>query len=238
VDGMGGHQGGQVAARMATDTVARVFYSSRKADHRARLSEALHSANRAIHATSRRVQACHGMGTTCTALAIVGHSAYCAHIGDSRLYLVRGGVAYRMTEDHSWIMGLVKSGVISAEAARAHPDRNLLLRALGLRAQVEIDSWSRPFSVRDGDVFVLCTDGLHDLVDDGEIALAALKHPATTACSQLITLAKERGGYDNISVGVLRLRAGTASGDTPLQNTRDSICVPPTSPLPTEESAE
>jgi protein phosphatase len=143
-----------------------------------------------------------------------------------------------MTEDHSWIMGLVKSGVVSAEAARAHPDRNLVVRALGLRAEVQIDIWNRPFPVHDGDAFLLCSDGLHDLVEDEEMASATTRAPAAEACAQLIALAKERGGHDNISCGVLRFKSVAATEGAPLNSTRDCIAVPPTSAPLAEEPAE
>jgi serine/threonine protein phosphatase PrpC len=211
-DGMGGHQAGEIASRMAIDIVRRVYYGAgRGTNPAARLEQALLAANREIHRAASQDPAYNSMGTTCTALVIRGQSAYCAHVGDSRLYLVRNTRAHRMTEDHSLVMELVKDGVITAEQASHHPDRNVLLRALGPSPQVEVAVWEQAMPVRDGDAFILCSDGLHDLVGDNEISAAAITLPSRDACAHLIGLARERGGYDNISVGILKLGTHAAS---------------------------
>lgn len=215
-DGMGGHLAGEVASQMAIDIVRRVYYENhRETDPMARLQKALLAANRDIHRAASQDRARQGMGTTCTALALRGRSAYCAHVGDSRLYLLRGEEAYLLTEDHSWVMDMVRAGVIGAEEARRHPDRNVLLRALGLRPKVEVSTWEQPLPVQEGDAFVLCSDGLHDLVMDKEIADAVGGASARDACDSLVAMAMERGGYDNISVGILKLgRPAENPGET------------------------
>ncbi len=144
------------------------------------------------------------MGTTCTALVIVGGAAWAAHVGDSRIYLVRSASIYRMTQDHSAVMDLVKKGVLTAEQARRHSDRNVLLRTMGQREVLEAEVWKEPFPVRPGDRFIVCSDGLHDLVDDQEICTVVERLAPEAACAELVRLARERGGYDNITVVVMQ----------------------------------
>jgi PPM family protein phosphatase len=207
-DGLGGHAGGETASRLAVETISRTYYDSdngRADDPHTILQQAFLAANRVIHQRARAELQLYGMGTTCTALALIGARAYCAHVGDSRLYLLRGGEIYLMSEDHSAVMDLVRRGLLRREAARHHADRNVLLRALGTRSAVTVSCWQKPFPVRAGDVFLLCSDGLYELVADAEIMKAAAEATPSAACGALITLAKERGGYDNITVGVVRL---------------------------------
>ncbi len=205
-DGMGGHAAGEVASRLAAEAVGERYYRDTGTEPRAALDAALREANRRIHAAARADTALAGMGTTCTALVLRGGYAYAAHVGDSRLYLVRGDAIYRMTEDHSLVMEMVRQGWLTPEQARQHAERNVLTRALGTRPEVEIVNWEQPFPLRPGDRFVLCTDGLHDLVDDDEIKAVALSGEAPEAiCAALLELAKSRGGYDNVSIVVVQL---------------------------------
>jgi serine/threonine protein phosphatase PrpC len=111
-----------------------------------------------------------------------------------------------MTEDHSAVMEMVKRGLITLEAARHHPDKNIILRALGSQPEVEVSTWEQPFPVREGDAFLLCSDGLYDLVEDDEIKQTVLSGKPHSSCEKLIALAKERGGHDNITVGIVSLR--------------------------------
>src|SRR5205807_1449837 len=133
-----------------------------------------------------------GMGTTCTALVLQGCEAYSAHVGDSRLYLIRNSSIYQMTEDHSVVKELMKRGALKPEDARRHPDRNLILRALGSRSTVEVAAWEHPLPVHPGDCFVLCSDGLHDAVSDDEICLAAQSGETAAACESLAATARNR----------------------------------------------
>ncbi len=203
-DGMGGHQSGEVASALAVEVVCREYYA-RSGHVPECLAEAFDAANREIYDQSSSRQALGGMGTTCTALALVGREAWAAHIGDSRLYLVRGGAIYRMTEDHSAVMDLVKKGILSTDQARRHADRNVLLKAMGHHEKIEADVWPVQFPARPGDRFVLCSDGLHDPVDDDEIRDKVQRLDPEPACAELVRLARERGGYDNISVAVVRM---------------------------------
>ncbi|HST19652.1 MAG TPA: Stp1/IreP family PP2C-type Ser/Thr phosphatase, partial [Blastocatellia bacterium] len=195
-DGMGGHSAGEIASRMAVEIVRKVYYEASPPPLLA-LKSAFFEANRLIYETSLKDKQLEGMGTTCTALALQAGSAVCAHVGDSRLYLRRGDQMYVMTEDHSQVREMVKQGLISAEQSRHHPDKNIVLRALGTHAEVEVFTWQD--SIREGDKFLLSSDGLHDLVDDREIEKALIIDDPHEACDQLMMLAKKRGGYDNIT---------------------------------------
>jgi protein phosphatase len=212
-DGMGGHSAGEVASQMAADVVSRVYYEA-KAEPSAALKRAVEEANRQIHEAAAEDEAKHGMGTTCTALALCGGRAYAAHVGDSRLYMLRAGRLYQLSEDHSAVNEMVKLGIITKEQARTHEDKNVILRALGTTPDVEV-SVLEPFAVREGDRYLLCSDGLHDLVLENEIA-SILSESADihAAGERLIALAKERGGHDNITVGIIAIMPeGTAAAE-------------------------
>ncbi len=203
-DGMGGHSAGEVASQMAADVVTRLYYEAR-AEPGAALRHAVEEANRRIHKAAAEDSAKHGMGTTCTALALCGGRAYAAHVGDSRLYMLRDGKLYQLSEDHSAVNEMVKLGIITKEQARTHEDKNVILRALGTVAEVEV-AVLEPFSVREGDRYLLCSDGLHDLVLEDEIASVLSGSEDTHAAGErLIAMAKERGGHDNITVGIIAI---------------------------------
>ena len=212
-DGMGGHSAGEVASQMAADIVSRVYYETREEPGRA-LRHAVEEANRRIHAAAAEDESKQGMGTTCTALALCGGRAYAAHVGDSRLYMLRAGRLYQLSEDHSAVNEMVKLGIITKEQARTHEDKNVILRALGTTPDVEV-SVLDPFVVREGDRYLLCSDGLHDLVLENEIAAILTETEDIHAAGErLIALAKERGGHDNITVGIIAIMPeGTAAAE-------------------------
>lgn len=212
-DGMGGHSAGEVASGMTIELVPRLYYGSASPAPDA-LREAVEETNRQIYAASLADESKRGMGTTCTALALVNGEAFAAHVGDSRLYMMRGGKVYLLTEDHSAVMEMVKLGLITMDEARTHEDKNVILRALGTSPEVEVATLE-PFHVRAGDKYLLCSDGLYDLVPDDEIerelSAAADIHAAG---ERLIEIAKARGGHDNITVGILELApAPDSDGD-------------------------
>jgi protein phosphatase len=218
---MGGHLGGEVASRIAVDTVSRIYYVASGGITEC-LKEALLIANRGIYEASLEDETLKGMGTTCTALVLHQTQAYAAHVGDSRLYLLRNDELYLMTEDHSAVMEMVKRGIINMEQARHHEDKNVIVRALGTNPEVEISVWANPFSVRLGDQFLLCSDGLYDLVEDSEIrSIALAANDTQAACETLIETAKKRGGYDNITVGVVRIAPPNKVKPTNLRETRE-----------------
>lgn len=204
-DGMGGHGHGDMASRLAVHTVAEA-YGTHGIEGAATLREAVTHANRTVFFVAQQDTALRGMGTTCTAVAIRDGAAVCAHVGDSRLYLVRGGAIYTMTMDHSQVGDLVAKGLLSPAEAKTHQDRNVLLRALGTEPEVAIDCWDEPFPLRDGDRLLLCTDGLHGLVADEELNQILASAEPDEACRQLIALARARGGDDNITAAVIHVR--------------------------------
>ena len=221
-DGMGGHSAGEVASQMAVESVSRLYYESQEAPSEA-LRLAVEEANRRIHAAAADDESRHGMGTTCTALALCGGTAYAAHVGDSRLYMLRAGQLYQLSEDHSAVNEMVKMGIITKEQARTHEDKNVILRALGTSPEVEASA-VEPFGVLEGDQYLLCSDGLYDLVTDEEIAAALAAAEDTHAAGErLIALAKERGGHDNITVGIIAIMPeGTAAAEAGnLRTTRE-----------------
>src|SRR5829696_3385924 len=212
-DGMGGHSAGEVASQMAADVVSRLYYETR-AEPGPALRHAVEEANRRIHAAAAEDESKHGMGTTCTALALCAGRVYAAHVGDSRLYMLRDGKLYQLSEDHSAVNEMVKLGIITKEQARTHEDKNVILRALGTTPEVEV-SVLEPFAVREGDRYLLCSDGLHDLVLENEIASVLSESEDTHAAGErLIAMAKERGGHDNITVGIIAIMPeGTADAE-------------------------
>jgi len=220
-DGMGGHSAGEVASRLAVDVVTRAYYED-GGDARSALEKAFHEANREIHKAAENDASKNGMGTTCTALVLQNGTAISAHVGDSRLYLIREGSIYLMTEDHSAVMEMVKAGLITLEQARHHPEKNVILRAMGSHPEVEVTTWQEPFPVKAGDRFLLCSDGLYDLVEDEEIKRIVMLSAPQTACESLIALAKERGGHDNITVGVVSLKPDGDADPRPVPETRQS----------------
>jgi protein phosphatase len=223
-DGMGGHSAGEVASGLAVEVVSRVYYED-GGDPRSALENAFHEANKAIHKAAESDASKNGMGTTCTAMVLQDGTAISAHVGDSRLYLVRDSSIYLMTEDHSAVMEMVKAGLITLEQARHHPEKNVILRAMGSHAEVEVTTWKEPFPVRAGDRFLLCSDGLYDLVEDEEIRRIVMLSAPQTACGNLIALAKERGGHDNITVGIVGLNpeGGAGIGDVPETRTAETL---------------
>lgn len=220
-DGVGGHAAGATASRLAVETVRRAYYGSRS-EPRGALEDAVREANREIFLAAGKALALQGMGTTCTALSFRNGEVVNAHVGDSRLYLLREGGLYQMTEDHSAVMELVRQGALTPAEARSHPERNVILRALGTHADVEVSSWGEPFPARAGDRFLLCTDGLYDLVEDDEIRDRAGREDVESACRELVSLARERGGYDNITVGLLAL-VPAGEPERRLRDTREAV---------------
>lgn len=201
-DGMGGHSAGEVASRMAVDTLGEVFFAD-STDPKSALTRAFAEANKRIYDGAVANPEQEGMGTTCTALVLRQGEAWVGHVGDSRVYLLRDGRLFRMTEDDSLVMDMVKRGVLSRSEAENHAEKNVILRALGTKPEAPTFTWPRPFPVRSGDRFLVCTDGLHDMVSDEGIRQALMAFEMEEACQALIELAKKAGGYDNVTVGIL-----------------------------------
>ena len=209
-DGMGGTSAGEVASRLAVETVVRHFRDADATRPLESLSDALVAANAVIHRHSVTHPELRGMGTTCTALLVRGGETYVAHVGDSRAYAVRDGAIRQLTRDHSLVAQLVESRQITAEQARVDPRRNLVTRSVGVAPEVQVDAGPVDPPLAAGDTLLLCTDGLHGLVSDEELASAASGEDLERACRELVALACERGGPDNITVMLARLLDGEA----------------------------
>ncbi len=205
-DGMGGYEGGQEASRLAVETLVAVYRDFGGDDPQQALVVALQAAHENVRQYSFAHPELRGMGTTCTAAAIVQNALYYVHVGDTRLYLIRDGQITRVTRDHSYVARLVESGLISPEEAENHPQRNILTAALGTNPDLIMDSPGRPEPLRAKDVLVICSDGLWGQVHDSEILETVANQSAEQAGRKLIDLARERGGPDNITVQILRLR--------------------------------
>jgi len=212
-DGMGGHAAGEVASHLAVDTVFESWLESPLGGSAppdavaAKLRAALENANEVIYRTSHKRRGHQGMGTTCTTLLLRGTFAYSSHIGDSRLYLRRGQAMLQLTDDDSAVMDLVRRGLMTERQASLHPDRNVLIRAMGTHRLVELRSLEIPLPVQPGDVFLLCSDGLHDLLAPEEMGPIVTDSEPAQACAALINLANERGGFDNITAVIVRIDA-------------------------------
>jgi PPM family protein phosphatase len=204
-DGMGGYEGGQEASRIAVEAIEEVYSNRNAGDPRSWLLEGFQAAHHRIQEYADKYPDLHGMGTTCTAMALLEHQLYFAHVGDSRLYLVRGSSISRLTHDHSYVSRLVENGVLRAEEAESHPQRHILTAALGAGSSVTPDAPAQPMFLESGDVLVLCTDGLWGLLTEDEIQTAVAGKTAAEICDTLVDTAKRRGGPDNITMQVLRV---------------------------------
>ena len=204
-DGMGGYEGGQEASRIAVATVRETYEAASGGDPQTALLQGLQRAHERIRDFADRNPEFIGMGTTCTAAALSHGKLYFAHIGDSRLYLVREDHITQLTRDHSYVKRLVESGFLQPEEAETHPQRHILTAALGVGEELIPDSPSDPLVLQEGDVLLLCTDGLWGVVHDNELREIAGSHTPAASCHEFVELAKKRGGPDNITVQVLRL---------------------------------
>lgn len=207
-DGMGGHIGGAMASKLATASI-RSFMSNFSDDNPAvTINNALIFANQEILNTAAKNPELSGMGTTATILLLNDTGAFIGHIGDSRIYLFTGGRLHRLTRDHSYVQTLVDAGSISDEDAEKHPRKNELMKALGVNNPVQPTVIAKPIEPAAGDIFLLCSDGLCGLVNDREMEnfLRGSDSPSAAA-ERLINAAKAAGGYDNITVQLVKVTA-------------------------------
>lgn len=196
-DGMGGHRGGDIASRLALETIVELA-----AGGRGSLPDQVRSANRAVWDRSVEDERLAGMGTTLTAARVDGASASIAHVGDSRAYLLREGKLRQLTTDHTLVARMVKSGEITEAEADVHPHKNVLTRALGTDQEVEVDEDT--IALLDGDRLLLCSDGLTGMVTEDQIqAILENSEQPQQAADRLVKAANRAGGIDNISVVVL-----------------------------------
>jgi protein phosphatase len=202
-DGVGGHQGGEVASQMTAQIVSQYYYQDPNPDVGASLQNAVAEANRQIYHQGISTPEQYGMGTTFSGVVIRGDQAFVANVGDSRTYLIRGGQIQQLSTDHTWVQDRVRAGVLTPQEAAKHPQKNVITRSLGGELQVNVDVF--PFQpVAQGDVFLMCSDGLTDLVSDQEIAAVVTQNrDLDQAARQLVDMAKQRGAPDNVTVVIV-----------------------------------
>lgn len=204
-DGMGGHSSGEVASQMAVELIAAYYYADEINDAPEALRNAIELANQEIYETAISDEQYFGMGTTIVALVLLGDYGYTAHVGDSRVYRLRVGEMAQMTMDHSQVVEMFKQGLISWEETKHHEDKNVILRAVGTQPKVEADI-SDAFRLEPNDEFLLCSDGLNDMVEDDEISRIWLQAKNVFEASEnLVQRAKDYGGHDNVTVAVVRV---------------------------------
>ncbi len=208
-DGMGGHNAGDIASKVATEVVTKYILHNfgdcdkDKDNLLSLLKEGIILANQSIYEKSMTDPQVKGMGTTLVVVLIYTGRLYIAHVGDSRVYIIRKAGIFQLTRDHSFVEELVESGQITREQAASHPQKNIITRALGSEGQVDIDVCVRRFYKND--TVILCTDGLTNLISNQEISQKAqtIESPQQLA-EQLVGMANEAGGIDNITVVVVR----------------------------------
>jgi protein phosphatase len=235
---MGGHSHGEIASRIAVEAIRD--FVAKTADHDAtlpfdldprigrhsnRIKAAIRIAHDKVLKAIRQDASLHGMGTTVVGLLVDGDSAAIAHVGDSRCYRLRDGKLELLTQDHTWVNEQVVAGFLSEEQARVHPLKNVVTRALGGDADVEVDV--REWKVAPGDLFLLCSDGLTTMLNDHEI-LDRLKAATRLEdqCSRLVRDANSRGGYDNVSVVLVRIEVGPRSEDADEPDDEETTTLP------------
>ena len=216
-DGMGGMAAGEVASKMAVDAILHYFRAAHDghfpligasyegvSEHAQALASAIQSANQTVHEAAQEHPAQAGMGSTVVAVLVHGESFSVAHVGDSRIYLVRSGALQQLTNDHSLVMEQVRRGLITLEEARESDMQNIIIRALGSEESVQPDLADLPASA--GDVLLLCSDGLtRHVPDDKLLEIVSGAANVKAACDELIRAAKSAGGEDNITCMLLRI---------------------------------
>lgn len=215
-DGMGGHNAGEVASSLAVRTLENKWNSIpdnlQAEDAAAWIKEAINEANKIIFDHSRNDAALEGMGTTIVLAICTEDYLAIGHVGDSRAYLMKNGNINQVTEDHSLVNELLKTGQISEGDAEEHPRKNVLLRAVGTEENVEADIHT--FTWQEGDTLLLCSDGLINKISDEEIKrLYSTEKDNETWSKELMHAANERGGEDNITLAVVRYEHPDQSGD-------------------------
>lgn len=205
-DGMGGHNGGETASAGARDGLKELLKG--KAPEQGSLRTAIGAVNRRLFLQQKEDEKLSGMGTTLTVLWFSGSCVHIGHVGDSRAYRLRDGAFQQITDDHSVVAELLRSGMITAEQAAAHPMRNVITRAVGTEEGIEIDLLCE--ERRKGDVWLVCSDGLYGMVGDEKIEEILKANKPEKAADKLIAAALEGGGRDNISLVILLDKEGNA----------------------------
>jgi protein phosphatase len=224
-DGMGGAQAGEIASKLAAaaleDTDAGRLTGPEK------VASLIQEANRRVHERSSVDPATSGMGTTMTVALVEDGGVVIGHVGDSRAYLVRGREIEQITEDHSLVNELLKTGKLSPEEAETHPQRSVITRAVGTDPDVDVDSFV--VETQDGDVFLICSDGLTDMVDDGHILETVERHRGNLErlTKQLVSEANRGGGEDNITVVAFSIGGADGTADLGDTATMEAVSYAP-----------
>jgi serine/threonine protein phosphatase PrpC len=242
-DGMGGHSSGQIASEMALKTLLRAYFSGRYSDIRTALTAGIRAANSLVWEAGRRIPGRTGMGTTITALVLHDDQAIIGHVGDSRAYLFRDNALEQITEDHSWVAEQVRAHLLTEQEAEESPFRNIITRSIGAEEHVEPELFE--VRLQAGDVFLLCSDGLTGVVSPNEMETILRNNAPSMAAWQLVDLANDKGGPDNITCLVLRIddlvdynsAAPHASGDQEPASPASEGVKLPASPAETRDDA-
>ena len=208
-DGMGGHNAGDYASKFVVEVLKKELAKSREDGPRAMMKKAIASANHQLIAESKTDARLEGMGTTLVAATVIEHTLYFANVGDSRLYLLNDEIR-QLSKDHSLVQEMVRLGGLNAEEAKHHPDKNIITRAIVVKEDVEIDFFEH--RLKKGDIILMCTDGLSNMVEDEEIfQIVRSSRDVVEVVEQLIERANSNGGKDNIGVIVAEPFAGEVS---------------------------
>jgi len=207
-DGMGGYNGGEIASKLAVETAKNYIKNNFKDIEKDRdsiiqlLGSSMEYANMVVYEKSKENSELQGMGTTLEICLIYNNKVYIGHIGDSRIYRIRKEFIRKLTQDHSYVQKLVKEGTITKEQAAHHPQKNMLMKALGCNAFVEPDVMVKGF-LKD-DILIMCSDGLTNMIDQETIYQMASKKNIEQASKDLVQRANDNGGYDNITVVIIK----------------------------------
>jgi serine/threonine protein phosphatase PrpC len=205
-DGMGGHRAGDVASRLGTQHFVRQYKKLRNKKNPIMdsMNQALEKANNLILAKAATDPRKRGMGTTFSAVVISGMNAYIVHVGDSRIYLIRGDEIIKLTTDHTFVGKMLEEGRITEAEARDHPQKNILYMSLGARKTFEPEI-KEQLDIEESDIFMMCSDGLNNMVSDNTIKEYLLSFNTHEAVEELIQLANDNGGTDNITIQVIHV---------------------------------
>lgn len=197
-DGMGGHKAGEFASRFTVEVVKDELAKSTEDGPEAMIRQAITSANQRLLETAKQDSKLEGMGTTLVVATVIERTLYFANVGDSRLYLLDNDIK-QVSKDHSLVQEMVRLGGIKQEDAKNHPDKNIITRAIGAKEQVEVDFYE--YRLKKGDIILMCTDGLSNMVEDTEILhVVKSSRDIVEAVEGLIEKANENGGKDNIGI--------------------------------------
>ncbi len=229
-DGIGGHQAGEIAAEIVVESISHAIASSDAGDPLAIMEDAIIEAGQEVNDQATENAAQKGMGSTCVCAWVLGEQLYIASVGDSRIYLLRDSQIHQLTTDHTWAQEAVEHGIISPEQVRGHPQSHIIRRYLGSKTLVDVDFRLRlhpdesdeqaltnqGMQLQPGDKLLLCSDGLTDLVEENEIKEKLQWPDRDAALQELVDLANQRGGHDNITIVTLEL---PSQGEAPKKKT-------------------